>query len=131
MSVVQSRDNRTFEAYTDLSAQQFKFVEVGEVNPAGEVIIQVNVTDGGGTVVGVLNSGAPEAGACTVTVTGRTMVQASENIGAGAPVTSDASGLARKGDQVGDTVLGRCVKACSTGGYAEIELFLGGNVVEA
>jgi len=131
MSVVQSRDNRTFEAYTDLSAQQFKFVEVGEVNPAGEVIIQVNVTDGGGTVVGVLNSGAPQYGACTVTVTGRTMVQASENIGAGAPVTSDASGLARKGDQVGDTVLGRCVKSCSTGGYAEIELFLGGNVVEA
>jgi len=130
MSVVQSRDNRTFEAYTDLSAEQFKFVEAGEVNPAGEVIIQVNVTDGGGTVIGVLNSGAPAEGACTVTVTGRTMVQASENIGAGAPVTSDNAGLARKGDQVGDTVLGKCVKSCATGGYAEIELFLGGNVVE-
>ena len=130
MSVVQSRDNRTFEAYTDLSAEQFKFVEAGEVNPAGEIIIQVTQTDGGAGVLGVLNSGAPSFGACTVTVTGRTMVQASGNIGAGAPVTSDASGLARKGDQVGDTVLGTCVKACSTGGYAEIELFLGGNVVE-
>ena len=130
MSVVQSRDNRTFEAYGDLSAAQFKFVQAGEVNDAGEVIIQVTTTDGGDGVLGVIISGAPEYSACTVTVTGRTMVKASENIGAGALVTSDSSGFARLADQVGDTILGTCVKTCSTGGYAEIELFLGGNVVE-
>jgi len=130
MSVIQSRDNRSYEAGADLSAEQFKFVAANEVNSTtGEVVIGIQAVDGGASTIGVLLVGTISEGTCTVTVTGRTMVLAAEGIPAGAPVTSDALGKARKADQVGDTILGTSIKNCSAGGFSEIELFLGGNVV--
>ena len=122
MSVMQSRDNRTFIAGEDLTAAQFKFVTL-ETGGA------VELADAAGeNAIGVCLVGGNTGAAVTVCVSGSVMVTAGGTIAAGASVQTDASGDAITA-AAGDVVLGYAREAAVDGQIIEIELIQGGNIV--
>ena len=121
MAVIQTRDNRTFEAGGDLSAAQFKFVtlesdgQVDLANSAGE------------NCIGVLLNNPDAAGkAATVAISGKVMVEAGGTIAAGAAVATDAAGDAVTAS-TGNIVMGYATEAGVDGQIIAIELIQGGN----
>lgn len=119
MAVMQSRDNRTFIAGSDLSAAQFKLVALaadGEVDVAGA----------GAQAIGVcLNQ--PAAGkAATVCLTGKVLVEAGAAITAGDELASDAAGAVVTAT-TGDIVMGYALEDGVDGQIVAIELIQGGN----
>ena len=123
MSVMQSRDTRTFEAGGDLSAGQFKFVTLASDG-------QVDITaSAGGNAIGVLLNNPSAAGyAATVCVSGSVMITCGGTVAAGASLQSDASGDAITAAS-GDIVLGYAREAGVDGQIIEMEFIQGGNVV--
>jgi hypothetical protein len=122
MSVMQSRDTRTFEAGADLSAGQFKFVTLAADG-------QVDITSSaGGNAIGVLlNKPAAAGRAATVCVSGSVMITCGGTITAGDQIQSDASGDALLA-ATGDVVLGYAREDGVDGQIIEMEFITGGNV---
>lgn len=122
MTVMQSRDTRTFEAGGDLSADQFKFVSLAADG-------QVDVTaSAGGNAIGVLLNNPSAAGyAATVVVSGDVMVKAGGTITAGDQIQSSATGEALLA-ATGDVVLGYARESAVDGQLMRIEFITGGNV---
>jgi len=122
MTVMQSRDTRTFEAGGDLSAAQFKFVSLAADG-------QVDVTaSAGGNAIGVLLNNPSAAGyAATVVVSGDVMVKAGGTITAGDQIQSNATGEALLA-ATGDVVLGYARESAVDGQVMRIEFTTGGNV---
>lgn len=122
MSVMQSRDTRTFIAGEDLSSAQFKFVTL-------ESDGQVDLADSAGeNAIGVCLVGGAAGAAVTVVISGSVMVTSGGTIAAGAAIQTDASGDALTAAS-GDVVLGYARESAVDGQIFEIELIQGGNVV--
>jgi hypothetical protein len=122
MAVMQSRDNRTFEAGSDLSAGQFKFVSLAADG-------QVDTTaSAGGNAIGVLLNNPSSVGyAATVCVSGSVMITCGGTITAGDQLQSDAAGDALLA-ATGDVVLGYARESGVDGQIIEMEFITGGNV---
>jgi hypothetical protein len=122
MAVMQSRDNRTFEAGSDLSTGQFKFVSLASDG-------QVDTTAAaGGNAIGVLLNNPSAAGrAATVCVGGSVNVICGGTIAAGAQIQSGADGAALLA-ATGDVVLGYAREAGVVGQVIEMEFITGGNL---
>lgn len=118
MAVMQSRDNRTLIAGEDLSAKQFKFVKR---DSAGEAVVAGN----GEEAFGVLTVPALENNACTVTVMGKTMVEAGDTVAMNAAVSADADGNAVTAT-VGERIMGHTYEAGVDGQIIAIELIQAG-----
>lgn len=122
MSVMQSRDTRTFIAGEDLSSAQFKFVTL-------ESDGQVDLADSAGeNAIGVCLVGGAAGAAVTVVISGSVMVTSGGTIAAGAAIQTDANGDALTAAS-GDVVLGYARESAVDGQIFEIELIQGGNVV--
>ena len=123
MAVMQSRNNRTLIAATDLSAAQFKFItlDADGANLAGSA---------GEAVFGVCLVGAGVGKAVTVNVSGSVLVTAGGTIAKGAAVQTSATGEALAA-AAGDVVAGYAREAAVDNQIIEIELIQGGNVVPA
>jgi hypothetical protein len=107
----------TLEAGGDLSAGQFRFVEL-----AADAQVDL-VAAAGGDAVGVLQNDPSAAGrAATVAVLGVSKVVAGAAVAAGARVQSDDEGRALAAAS-GDVVLGRALTAASAAGEV-IEVLL-------
>ena len=106
----------TLEAGQDLSAKQFRFVELaadGQVDA---------VASAGGNAIGVLTNDPSAAGrAATVCIAGIAKVVAGGTVAAGAMVQADAAGDAITAAS-GDYVLGRAVTGGADGEVIEILL---------
>lgn len=124
MSVMQSRDNRTFIAGADLSSAQFKFVTL---ESTGKVIL---ANSAGEQAIGVCLVGGAADAAVTVTRSGSVMVIAGGTIAASAAVATTAAGLALTAAS-GNVVMGYAKEAGVINQVIEIELISGGNVVPA
>ena len=122
MSVMQSRDNRTFEAGGDLSAAQFKFVTL-----AADGQVDVTASAGGNAIGVLLNNPAVAGYAATVCVSGDVMVEAGGTITAGDQIQSSATGTALLA-ATGDVVLGYAREDAVVGQIMRIEFITGGNV---
>ncbi len=111
----------SIEAGGDLSADQFKFVDVAA---DGQVDL---VSGAGGDAVGVLQNAPAAAGRpAAVAYAGRVKVIIGVGgIVAGNVVQSDALGLAILATTA-DQVLGRCLKGGSAGELAEVLLYNAG-----
>jgi len=120
MAVMQSRDNRTYIAAADLSADQFKFVKLG----AGTV---TRASTLGENCIGVLLNQPTNGNAATVCMTGKVMVKVGAvAVAAGASVVTDANGLAKT--HAGTHVkMGYATEAGAAGQIIAIELIQGGN----
>lgn len=106
----------TLEAGGDLSAQQFRFVEIAA---DGQVDV---VSSAGGSAIGVLQGNPSAAGqAAEVAYAGVTKVVAGGTVAAGAKVQSDATGAATLA-AASDHVLGRCLKGGASGELIEVLL---------
>ena len=120
MAVMQSRDTRTVIAGADLSAAQFKFVNL---DAAAEAVLAGN----GESAFGVCIVGAAEDNAATVVVTGKTMVETGAAVTAGGAVASDAAGLCVDAAST-DIVMGYATEAAAGANLIiAIELIQGGN----
>jgi len=122
MSVMQSRDNRTFEAGGDLSAAQFKFVTL-----AADGQVDVTASAGGNAIGVLLNNPAVAGYAATVCMSGDVMVEAGGTITAGDQIQSSATGTALLA-ATGDVVLGYAREDAVVGQIMRIEFITGGNV---
>ena len=122
MTVMQSRDNRTFEAGSDLSAGQFKFVSLAADG-------QVDTTAAaGGNAIGVLLNNPSAAGrAATVCVGGSVMITCGGAITAGDQIQANTDGTALLA-ATGDVVLGYARENGVTGQVIEMEFITGGNL---
>lgn len=96
----------SFEAGSDLSANQFQFVDVSADG-------QVDLTGAGAYAVGVLQNDPAAAGrAAEVAVGGKTQVKCGGTVTAGGPVSSDANGKAVDAASAsGDIILGEAMEA--------------------
>ena len=120
MAVTQSRDNRTIIAGADLSTSQFIFVKLNAT--AAAVVVGA-----GEAAFGLLEVGAATGKACTVTKTGKVMVECSAAVTVGADVASAAGGKAI--DAVAtDVILGTAYETGVTGQIIAIELSDAGNI---
>tara|TARA_B110000093_G_scaffold98717_1_gene106232 strand:- start:301 stop:669 length:369 start_codon:yes stop_codon:yes gene_type:complete len=120
MAVTQSRDNRTIIAGADLSTSQFIFVKLNAAAAA------VAVGDGE-AAFGLLEVGAATGKACTVTKTGKVMVECGGAVTVGLDVAADANGKAI--DAVAtDVILGTAYETGVTGQIIAIELSDAGNI---
>lgn len=100
---------QTFEAAGDLSAHQFKWVEI---NSDGRVAL----ANAGGNPDGVLQDKPSAAGeAATVAVSGTCKVKAGAALDEGVDVTSDANGLAVEAGS-GDDRSGTTRTSCGASG---------------
>jgi len=122
MAVMQSRDNRTFEAGGDLSAGQFKFVTL-----AADGQVDITAAAGGNAIGVLLNNPAAAGRAATVCVSGSVMITCGGAITAGDQIQSDASGDALLA-ATGDVVLGYAREDGVDGQIIEMEFITGGNV---
>lgn len=124
MATTENAVFETFEAGADISASQFRFVELasdGQVDPVGTA---------GGNAVGVLYNLPAAAGrAAQVAVTGRVKVVAGAAITRGAKVSSDNVGRAITAVST-HHVQGRAVQAATAAGEV-IEVELGTNGILA
>ena len=119
MAVMQSRDNRTYVAGSNLSAAQFKFVALaadGEVDVAGA----------GARAIGVLLNQPAAGNAATVVMTGKVLVEAGDSITAGDELAADAAGNAGTAT-TDDIVMGYALENGVDGQIVAIELIQGGN----
>ena len=119
MAVMQSRDNRTYVAGSNLSAAQFKFVALaadGEVDVAGA----------GARAIGVLLNQPAAGNAATVVMTGKVLVEAGDSITAGDELAADAAGNAVTAT-TDDIVMGYALEDGVDGQIVAIELIQGGN----
>ena len=119
MAVMQSRDNRTYVAGSNLSAAQFKFVALaadGEVDVAGA----------GARAIGVLLNQPAAGNAATVVMTGKVLVEAGASITAGDELAADAAGNAVTAT-TDDIVMGYALENGVDGQIVAIELIQGGN----
>ena len=121
MAVMQSRDNRTFEAGSDLSAGQFKFLAL-----ASDGQVDVNTTLGGKSIGVLLNNPSAVGYAATVCLSGSVLVKCASTIAAGAQVASTATGLAAL-TATGQIILGYALEAGVVNQIIEIEFITGGN----
>ena len=119
MAVTQSRDNRTLIAGADLSASQFLFAKM---DAAGEAVLAGN---GDGTI-GVIEVGAAEDNAVTITHSGKVMVKCGGTVTIADDVGIDAAGKAVNAAS-GDIIVGRAYEAGVTGQVIAIELILAAN----
>ncbi len=120
MAVFQSRDTRTFEAGSDLSAGQFKFVALAADG-------QVDLAGAGAQAIGILINEPSAAGnAATVIMTGKTIVEAGGSVTAGDEVAADTDGNAVTAT-TGDIVMGYALEDAVDGQIFAIELIQGGN----
>jgi hypothetical protein len=116
MATYESKLCITVEAGADLSADQFKFVQV-----ASDEQVDV-VSSAGGDAIGVLQNDPAAAGrAATVCYAGVTKVIAGATVAAGAKIQSDASGLAITAAS-GDAVLGVALKGGAANEVIEVLL---------
>ena len=122
MAVMQSRDNRTFEAGADLSAGQFKFVTL-----AADGQVDITASAGGNAIGVLLNNPAAAGRPATVCVTGSVMITCGGAITAGDQLQSDAAGDALLA-ATGDVVLGYAREDGVDGQIIEMEFITGGNV---
>lgn len=116
---MQSRDNRTYVAGSNLSAAQFKFVALaadGEVDVAGA----------GARAIGVLLNQPAAGNAATVVMTGKVLVEAGDSITAGDELAADAAGNAVTAT-TDDIVMGYALENGVDGQIVAIELIQGGN----
>jgi hypothetical protein len=121
MAVMQSRDTRTFEAGGDLSAGQFKFVDLAA---DGQVDL---VASAGAKAIGVLLNNPSAAGyAATVCVSGSVMITCAGTITAGDQIQSDAAGAALLA-ATSDVILGYAREDGVIGQIIEMEFITGGN----
>jgi len=120
MAVTQSRDNRTIIAGADLSASQFIFVKL---DAAAEVVAGTD----GDAAFGVLEVGAATGNACTVTKTGKVMVECGGAVTVGGEVAADANGKAIDAVNT-DVILGTAYENGVTGQLIAIELSDAGNI---
>ncbi len=122
MAVFQSRDTRTFEAGSDLSADQFKFVALAADG-------QVDLAGSGVDATGVLLNEPDAAGkAATVVLTGKVIVEAAGTITAGDEITVSASGTAESSTPAsGDIIKGYALEDAVAGQIFAMELIQGGN----
>ena len=106
----------TLEAGGDLSAGQYRFVEL-----AADAQVDI-VASAGGDAVGVLQNDPSAAGrAATVAVMGVSKVVAGATVAAGARLQSDANGAAIAA-LTGDIVLGRALTGGAAGDVIEVLL---------
>lgn len=116
MATYESKLCITVEAGADLSADQFKFVQV-----AADEQVDV-VSSAGGDAIGVLQNDPAAAGrAATVCYAGVTKVIAGATVAAGAKIQSDASGQAITA-ATGDAVLGVALKGGAANEVIEVLL---------
>ncbi len=119
MAVTQSRDNRTLIAGEDLSASQFLFAKMDAAGKA------VKAGNGDGTI-GIIAVGAATDNACTITHSGKVMVECGGTVTIADDVGIDAAGKAVNAAS-GDIIVGRAYEAGVTGQIIAIELVLAGN----
>lgn len=120
MAVFQSRDTRTFEAGSDLSAGQFKFVALAADG-------QVDLCGDGAQAIGVLYNQPSAAGqAATVVMTGKVIVEAGGSVTAGDEVACDADGNCVTA-ATSDIIMGYALEDAVDGQVFAIELIQGGN----
>jgi hypothetical protein len=106
----------TREAGADLSAKQFRFVEIASDEQVDAV------SSAGGSAIGVLQNDPSAAGrAATIAVAGVTKVVAGGTVAAGNKVQSDASGDAILAASA-DHVLGRALTGGADGELIEVLL---------
>ena len=116
MAAMEQLQSISLEAGGDLSAGQFRFVEVAS---DGQVDL---VAAAGGSAVGVLlNDPDAQGKAATVAYAGRVKVVAAGTIAAGDLVQSDGSGEALLAAS-GDYVLGKCLVGGAAGELVEVLL---------
>ena len=120
MAVTQSRDNRTIIAGADLSASQFIFVKLDAA--AAAVVVGA-----GEAAFGLLEVGAATGKACTVTKTGKVMVECGAAVTVGLEVASDAAGKAAAAVAT-NVILGTAYESGVTGQIIAIELSDAGNI---
>ena len=121
MAVTQSRDNRTIIAGADLSASQFIFV-------SQDAAAKAIVTVAGVASFGLLEVGAKTDKACTVTRTGKVMVECGGTVTLAGNIAADAAGKAVDAT-TGDIILGTAAyEAGVAGQIIAIELSTAGNV---
>lgn len=106
----------TKEAGADLSAKQFRFVDIAADNQVDAV------SAAGGDAIGVLLNKPDAAGkAATIAVAGVAKVVAGATVDEGEYIQSDAAGEAIVA-LTGNFVLGRCMKAAADGELTEVLL---------
>ena len=109
----------TYQAGSDLSANQYHFVTMADDN-------QVDATGDGGLAVGVQQNDPAAAGrACVVAITGRSKVVYGDTIDEDDIVSSDSTGRAVPSAS-GDYILGQAGKAGVVGDIGDIQLMLSG-----
>ena len=108
----------TYTAGADLSAAQFRFVTA--------TARSVALTGAGEAADGVVINDPANGAAATVVVFGRVIVEAGDNITAGAEVASNAAGEAVEA-ATGDIVLGKALEAGVDGQLISIDFYKGGN----
>lgn len=122
MAVMQTRDNRSFEAGEDLSAAQFHFVTL---ETSGAVALAAAA---GGNCIGVLlNAPAAVGRAATVAISGKVMVEAGATIVAGDAIQTNAAGEAIPA-ATGGYIMGYALEAGVDGQIIAMELIQGGNI---
>lgn len=119
MAVTQSRDNRSLNAGADLSGSQFLFAKL---DAAADAVLCGN---GEGTV-GVIEVGALQGNACTVTHSGKVMVKCGGTVTIAGDVGIDAAGKAVDAAAT-DIIVGRAYEAGVTDQVIAIELILSEN----
>jgi len=98
----------SFEAGSDLSSNQFQFVDVSADG-------QVDLSGDGAYAIGILQNEPAAAGrAAEVAINGKTQVKCGGTVTAGGPVASDASGQAVDATS-GDVILGEAMEAGASG----------------
>lgn len=122
MAVMQSRDNRTFEAGGDLSAAQFKFVTL-----AADGQVDVTASAGGNAIGVLLNNPAAAGRAATVCVSGSVMIKCGGTVTAGDQLQANTDGTALLA-ATGDVVLGYARESGVINQVIEMEFITGGNV---
>lgn len=125
MTVMQSRDTRSFVSGADLSTHQFKFVKMGTDQKV--TLAAANGAD----VVGILINSPKADEVATVVMTGRVMVEAGSTIAVGARVMTDSTGRAKTYSSTpasGAThhEMGLAIDGATVGQMMAIELYQGG-----
>jgi hypothetical protein len=120
MAVMQSRDNRSYNAGADLSSEQFKFVKLG----AGTV---TRASTLGENCLGILLNNPTSGNAATVCVSGKVMIKVGAvAVAAGAKLCTDANGLAKTAAS-SHIIMGYANEAGAAGQIIAMELIQGGN----
>ena len=108
MAYYDNQNSVSFEAGSDLSANQFQFVSVSADG-------QVDLTGDGAYSIGVLQNEPSAAGrAAEVAINGKTQVKCGGTVTAGGPVASDGSGQAVDAT-TNDIILGEAMEAGASG----------------